>query len=111
MSVLLDIVLPKIPQYEDIPYSPGLCCTECGKADMSAFKSNNYVKPIVIGWCETNIGYMGVFECPHCHSKFRFHPGNWVKDIEQFEDDFWGWIELCENYEEIDKKVEEFKNG
>lgn len=110
MSNFLDIVLPKIPQYEDIPYSAGLCCTECGKADFSAYSDNNFVKPIAVGWCDTPLGYMGIFECPECHSRFRFHCGGSMKDdINKFELHFYQWAFMCENFPEIRKKLDELK--
>ena len=112
---LLDI-LPKFSQYEDIPYSAGLNCTECGKADMAAYSEmddygiSQHIKPIAVGWCDTPSGFMGIFECPECHSKFRFHCGGGIADdIDKFEFKFYQWIFMCENFPEIRKKLDELK--
>ena len=110
-------ILPKFSQYEEIPYSAGLCCTECGKADMSAYSEmddygkSEHIKPIAVGWCDTPNGFMGIFECPECHSKFRFHcGGNLCDDIDKFEFKFYQWVFMCENFSEIRKKLDELRD-
>lgn len=61
-------ILPKIPQWEAIPYSADLQC-ECGESGFESWQQ----LPKLIGWCDTPRGYMAVFECPVCFEKFRFH--------------------------------------
>lgn len=81
-------ILPKFPQWETIPYAGNYACQDCGKSAIQG-KDEHFEhtkeKPNLIGWCETNNGYMAVFECPSCHSKFRFHPQIDHFDIEQFD--------------------------
>ena len=93
---LIDI-LPKIPQYEDIPYAPDFNCPECDKS------------PKVIGWTETNIGKMGVFECPCCGQKFRFHCtiGTWTADDNEFDLYLYYIAKKCSNWEQIKNKLGE----
>lgn len=101
-------VIKKFPQYEDIPYARDFICPNC---DKSGFDTNNnqLEKPILIGWCETNIGYMGIFECPKCGQKFRFHCtiGTWIADIEDFDYYLYFYAERCANFEEIKKELNE----
>lgn len=61
-------ILPKIPQWEAIPYNADLQC-ECGESGFASWQQ----LPKLIGWCDTPRGYMAVFECPVCFEKFRFH--------------------------------------
>jgi len=65
-------ILPKIPDYESIPYAIDYTCQHCGLSgtDMEA----TAFRPDLVGWCDTPSGYMAVFECPRCFEKFRFHP-------------------------------------
>ncbi len=58
--------LDEYPQPEDIRYSKDFKC-ECGKIDFLAEGA------APVGYCNTNNGYMAVFECPHCFEKSRFH--------------------------------------
>ena len=103
-------ILPKYPQYEDFPYAADFECPECGK---SGFFDYNYrpqhSKPNLVGWCETNIGYMGVFECPECGHKFRFHCtiGTWTADIDEFDYYLYVYAMKSGNSEEIKSKLGE----
>ena len=102
-------ILPKFPQYEDIPYARDLECPNCGESGFYRYNnSQQHENPNLIGWCETNIGYMGIFECPVCHNKFRFHCtiSNWVADIEEFDYYLFTYAERCNNWDEINKKLE-----
>ena len=56
MKKLIDI-LPKITQWEAIPYVADLMCKDCG---MSGFSESGIRKPNLVGWCETD--YAGKFE-------------------------------------------------
>lgn len=101
-------VLPKIPQWEDIPYAADLQCQECGKGNFENYNMPNYKEhaPIAVGWCETPNGYMGVFECPFCWSKFRFHcGGHKLGDIDDFNFKFHQWLFMCQNYQELRKNM------
>ena len=60
--------LDKIIQFENIHRSKNLECA-CGSSSSSLF----YGKPTPIGFCETNEGFMSVFECPDCGEKYRCH--------------------------------------
>ena len=109
MNKLID-VLPKFPQYNDFPYAADLECPECGKSGFFDFNYGaKHEKPNLIGWCETNIGYMGVFECPLCGQKFRFHCtiGTWTANIDEFEYYLYTYIDKCANSEEIKNKIGE----
>ena len=81
-------IIKKFPQWESIPYAEDFACQECGKSAIQGkdeyFKVTKE-KPNLIGWCETNNGFMAVFECPCCHSKFRFHPQMNHFDLEEFD--------------------------
>lgn len=106
-------ILPKIVQWESVPYSAGLRC-HCGRCDLAYVCFDNtgeYIKGDIIGWCETSSGFMAVFECPECHSKFRCHAsiGNKFN-----EDDFeQGLYYFCEastnNGPELLEKVKQEK--
>ena len=88
MSKRVVDIIPKFPQYEDFPYAGDFECPECGKSGFFEYDWNDtHVKPLLVGWCETNIGKMAVFECPECHQKFRFHCtiGTWIADIDEFD--------------------------
>lgn len=95
-------VLTKVPQYENIPYAKDLMCPNCNKSGFPLIDGKGE-KPNLIGWCETNIGYMGIFECPICGQKFRFHCtiGTWTADIDEFDYYLYFYAERCANYEEI----------
>ena len=104
-------VLPKIVQWQSIPYSAGLNC-KCGKCDLAYVcfdHSNKYIKAIAVGWCDTDYGFMGVFECPECHSKFRCHCGNHDKfDLSDFEEGFRNFLlASTENGPDIIDELEE----
>ena len=84
MGKRLTNILPKISQYEGIHYAGDLNCPHCDKSGFFDGYGETRVKPNVIGWCDTDIGYMAVFECPVCFEKFRFHCtiGTWIADME-----------------------------
>ena len=101
-------ILPKIPQYEDIPYAADLECVECGKSGFFDYNwGEKHEKPILVGWCETNIGLMGVFECPLCHSRFRFHStiGTWIAPMDEFNYYLYLKARNCANWEELKEKL------
>ena len=113
MSKRITEVLEKYSQYEHIPYAKGLTC-ECGRCDFKLYDSPDdpgFVKPLIVGWCDTPIGFMGIFECPVCGHKFRFHVrGRYMPDkpnYEEFEHSLHKWSMLCQNYLQIKNKLEE----
>lgn len=105
--MLLTEVLPKIPQYESIPYTRDFVCPHCDKSGFFDGYGEPRIKPNVIGWCDTNIGYMIVFECPCCFKKYRFHGtvGTWNADIDEFEYYFRFHASQCANWKEVELKL------
>ena len=109
-------ILPKIADYETIPYSPSLNCPNCEKSGFFrelGMKEKPH-KPNLVGWCDTPQGFMAVFECVDCFEKFRFHYNMGKKfDIDDFDFDV-GCLacydrvangkELWEKYENYNKK-------
>lgn len=77
-------IIPKMGQWESIPYAPDLTCQECGKLHNYIAHGNLQAK--IVGWCECDYGYQLVFECPYCFSKFRYHPHDNKFDIDDFVD-------------------------
>ena len=104
MKNLTDI-LPKITQWQAIPYANDLMCQECGT---SGFGESGAPKPNLVGWAETNYGFQAVFECPYCGSKFRFHGGDPCDDLETFDLKLGILLaKRCENWSELLKKIKE----
>lgn len=61
--------IPKFTQWQSIPYAFDFQCQECGGSSIA----DTVTKANLAGWCETPQGFMMVFECPICYSKFRCH--------------------------------------
>lgn len=104
MSKRLIDIIPKIPQYEDIPYAGDFVCQNCGKSGFFEYDwTEKLEKPELIGWTETNIGKMGVFQCPVCGEKFRFHStiGTWIADENEFDYYLYTYAKKCSNWEEL----------
>lgn len=59
-------------QYDSIPYAGDYECPECGSNSMLF----GTLSPKLAGWCCTPNGYMMVFECQECFTKFRYHNMN-----------------------------------
>lgn len=55
-------------------------CPECSNSGIDYPRMD---KPKLIGWCDTEWGYMMIVECPHCFTKYRFH-GSSVNKTELF---------------------------
>ena len=76
----------KFTQYSCFRYTADLYCPGCGQVCLLDVDSDIRL----IGWCDTDSGFMAVFECPRCFSKFRFHisglEDRW--DIDAFYRDF-----------------------
>lgn len=109
---LIDII-PKIPQYEDIPYAADFNCPECDKSGFFEGKGfyssqKKLESPKLIGWTKTNIGKMGVFECPVCGTKFRFHStiGTWIADENEFDLHLYRFAKKCSNWNELKEKID-----
>ena len=98
-------VLTKYPQYESFPYTRDLECPNCSKSGFNPI--GDFENANLIGWCETNIGYMGIFECIVCGQKFRFHCtiGTWTADIDEFDFYLYFYAEKCANFDEIKKTI------
>lgn len=105
--MLLTEVLPKIPQYESIPYAGDFNCPHCDKSGFYEFYGEVQVRPNIVGWCETNIGYMGIFECPICFKKYRFHCtiGTHIADIQEFDMYLYYKVKECGNWKEVKLKL------
>lgn len=73
MEKLFIDILPKISNWDSITYSPDLNCPECGQSGLFDCIDPSVENPYLIGWCETNNGYMIVLECSKCFKKFRIH--------------------------------------
>ena len=108
---IIDII-QKFPQYEDIPYAGDFNCPNCEKSGFFETKGlysseKSLETPKLIGWCETNIGKMGVFECPVCHENFRFHStiGTWIADEDEFDFHLYRFAKKCSNWEELKEKI------
>ena len=68
----------KIGEYSNIPYVNDFTCPECGETGDGYIHvcGEGYVpkpRPILVGWCDTPSGFMKVFECPKCFTRFRYH--------------------------------------
>ena len=82
--------LLKFTQYKGIPYVADFRCPECDECALyggdDAYYNHYMEKPNLVGWCETEQGYMMVFECTKCFAKFRCHCNTGDKfDKENFE--------------------------
>lgn len=62
-------ILPKLDasQAEE---SRDFICPECSKSGIAYHELD---KPKLVGYCDTEWGYMMIVECPHCFTKYRFH--------------------------------------
>ena len=68
---------------------------------VQSMKNQNYW-----GWCDTNIGKMGVFECT-CGQRYRFHCTvmTWTADDDEFDRYLYYKAKECTNWEEIKKQL------
>lgn len=60
----------KTAQYEDISIVKDMECPNCHESDINGW-AKVCAKPV--GWCDTRTGYMAIFECPKCFTKYRCH--------------------------------------
>ena len=88
----------KISQYQDILISKDMTCPACnGSSQFSYSFDSNMAEPTPIGWCDTEYGFMAVFECPKCFTKYRFHISTTGRyDQDQFYGDFALLVNLYE---------------
>lgn len=102
-------VIPKRPQYSDTHYAPDFVCPECRKSGFMEFAGENpKSEPNVIGWADTPSGYVGIYECQFCGTKYRFHSASKNRfNKDDFEHDFVQYFaRRCPNwYEEFGKKL------
>ena len=45
-------------------------CPECRRSGINYFGLD---KPKLVGWCDTDWGFMMIVECQSCFTKYRFH--------------------------------------
>ena len=77
----------ELPEYRHIPWMKDFSCPDCGKNEWSSMDG---WKARPIGWCNTEEGYMCIFECPACFAKMRWHistTGRWSEEM--FLGDLW----------------------
>ena len=93
------LYLKEFAQFEAIPYTKSFKCPYCdGSGDgFYHVPGEGYVplpKAKLLGWCNTNSGYMMIFECSKCFEKFRYHNVTTSRyDWEKFKEDMWlVWI-------------------
>lgn len=100
-------VLPKVTQYKSILYTKSFNCPHCDKSGFFDSYGKEKERPILIGWCETDIGYMGVFECPCCFEKYRFHCtiGTLNADIDEFDMYLYYKARQCKNWEDVKHRM------
>jgi hypothetical protein len=74
-------ILKNYPQYEDIRQTKDMFC-QC------SYSNYNHENFNMIGYCETQQGFMAVFECEKCGEKYRHHIGTTSRNtIKGFIDD------------------------
>lgn len=73
--------LREYSQYKDIPYNKSTACNNCGHGN---FLSRNTCD--LVGYCNTEFGYMGVFECLKCGELYRHHITYTRYDLEDFKE-------------------------
>lgn len=80
----------KVSQYASIPISKDMACPECGGSNHFTYPfDSNIEEPIPVGWCDTEYGFMSIFECPKCFTKFRFHINTTGRNnLDKFYEDF-----------------------
>ena len=100
MGALVE-TLPKIPQWESIPYSAALECENCGKAGFGSGQK----EPKMVGWCETPEGYQVVMECQECFEKYRFHGSHLKYELPALEYGMRCFMGYCTNRDELRKIV------
>ena len=96
-------ILPKMDA-SVAEYSGSFSCTNCNK---SGIDYPYLDKPKLVGWCDTDWGYMMIVECPHCFAKYRFHGATSNKhDLVSFEHAIRCYIiaEYFSNSEELKSK-------
>lgn len=62
----------RISNYESYEVVKDFMCPSCGKSADSIY-DGIYSRPTLVGWSETQDGFMVCFECPECFEKFRWH--------------------------------------
>lgn len=105
-------ILPKIAQWESIPYALDLICQECREPHRYASVGNTGHTAKIVGWVECEYGYQLVFECPYCFTKFRYHPHDKKYDIDDFVDRImYNYVgnELFANGNELEKKWNDYE--
>ena len=77
----MEFEVDNFPQYQDIRHAKELSC-EC---NYSSVLRDTFE---IIGYCDTQHGYMAVFECSKCFEKYRYHINTTGRyNIEEFKKD------------------------
>jgi hypothetical protein len=91
--------LKEFVQYQSIPISKSFVCPNCRKSGDGFYHvpGKGYIelpKSKLIGWCNTNSGYMMVFECTECFEKYRYHNCTTERyNFDKFKEELWlVWI-------------------
>ena len=85
------------------------CCPTC---DKTGIEYGNRDKPTLVGWTDTDWGFMMVVECTHCFTKWCFHGSSGWKnqhDLNALEHTIRLYIEAeyFENSKELKEKNED----
>lgn len=98
-------ILPKLDASTSI-VARDFICPECGDSGVGYPRMD---KPRLVGWCDTEWGYMMVAECPKCFTKYRFHgTTDNKKDLGVFEHAIKCYIlsRYFSNSEELESKAD-----
>ena len=87
------MIIDKLPQMDAsvAEMVKDFTCPECRKSYVNETTPTS--KPNMVGWCETEYGYMIILECPFCFAKFRTHANTGDKfDLGDFESALECWV-------------------
>ena len=62
----------KVANYESITVVKDFLCPGCSQSGWQ-WNLRDVPHAKLVGWCETPQGFMQIYECPLCFTKFRFH--------------------------------------
>ena len=99
-------ILPKFNNWEAIPYASDMNCPNCGESGLFDCLDKTIEKPNLLGWCETNAGFMMVLECTKCFEKFRIHGHALDRfDLDTFDFYINVYLDDFANGKEIEEKI------
>lgn len=98
--------LPKISQYEDYEYSPGLSCPICELKP--AYNRKDEAKHDIVGCAEVNGEMQVLCECHLCGKKYRYHLAKKYNEDYTYDIEYWVHMVglMLYNNHEIYKKFE-----